>query len=156
RLNGGRLGNGQWPLRVRDLLQFGEVAVVVEALNDGEPEADLAATQESMRVAGTARATWDEAMEGLAFDGNRCPRAGEQLVALLRAGHHLVHLEKEDDLLNSVLNDAVSVLDAQRGAIVLAEGPENKLKLKALVTGRAEPRAAMAGRGEGGRFQFSQ
>src|SRR5438309_7353849 len=35
RLNGVRLGNGQWPLRPRDLLQFGEVAVVVEALNDG-------------------------------------------------------------------------------------------------------------------------
>ena len=32
RLNGVRIGNGQWPLRVRDLLQFGEVAIVVEAL----------------------------------------------------------------------------------------------------------------------------
>src|SRR3954470_19792830 len=38
RLNGVRLGNGQWPLRVRDLLQFGEVAVVVEAISDGEAE----------------------------------------------------------------------------------------------------------------------
>src|SRR5258708_10454109 len=38
RLNGVRLGNGQWPLRVKDLLQFGESAVVVEQLNDGEPE----------------------------------------------------------------------------------------------------------------------
>src|ERR1700722_7000090 len=38
RLNGVRLGNGQWPLRPRDLLQFGEVAVVVEALNDGLEE----------------------------------------------------------------------------------------------------------------------
>jgi putative nucleotidyltransferase with HDIG domain len=156
RLNGVRLGNGQWPLRVRDLLQFGEVAVVVDALADGEAEGDIAGVQESMRVAGTARATWDEALEGLAFDGNRCPRAGEQLVALLRAGHHLVHLDKEDDLLNSVLNDAVSVLDAQRGAIVLVEGPESKLKLRALVSGRAEPRAAVAGRSDVGRFQFSQ
>ena len=34
RLNGVRLGNGQWPLRVRDLLQFGEVAVVVEAVEE--------------------------------------------------------------------------------------------------------------------------
>src|SRR5436309_7395728 len=38
RLNGVRLGNGQWPLRVKDLLQFGEIAVVVESINDGEPE----------------------------------------------------------------------------------------------------------------------
>src|SRR5450755_3831721 len=42
RLNGVRLGNGQWPLRVRDMLQFGEVAVVVEVLqeedNDNTPD----------------------------------------------------------------------------------------------------------------------
>jgi putative nucleotidyltransferase with HDIG domain len=77
-------------------------------------------------------------------------------MALLRAGHHLVHIEKEDELLQSILNDAVSVLDAQRGAIVLAEPPDNKLKIKALTTGRNEPRAAMNGRPEPGRFQFSQ
>src|ERR1043165_2622613 len=41
RLNGVRLGNGQWPLRVRDLLQFGEVAVVVEAISEGAPEPDV-------------------------------------------------------------------------------------------------------------------
>ena len=39
-----------------------------------------------------------------------------------RAGHHLVHIESEEDLLHSILNDAVSTLDAQRGAIVLADG----------------------------------
>jgi HD-GYP domain-containing protein (c-di-GMP phosphodiesterase class II) len=156
RLNGVRLANGQWPVRVRDLLQFGEVAVVVEALAEGEPDSGPVTPPEEMRVAGTAKSTWNEAMEGLAFDSNRCPRAGEQLLALLRAGHHLVHIEQEEELLQSILNDAVGVLDAQRGAIVLAEGPEGKLKLKALVTGRSEPRAAAAGRSEpGGRFHFS-
>lgn len=158
RLNGVRLGNGQWPLRVRDLLQFGEVAVVVEMINDGEAEPDAASPlPDAMRVTGTARSTWSEAMEGLALDTNRCPRAGEQLLALLRAGHHLVHLEKEEDLLQSILNDCVSVLDAQRGAIVLAEQPDNKLKIKAITTGRSEPRAVIAGRSDlGSRFQFSQ
>jgi len=155
RLNGVRLSAGQWPLRVRDLIQFGEIAIVVEALQDSEAEADPNAAEE-MRVEATAKSSWDEALEGMAFDSKRCPRAGEQLLALLRAGHHLVHIEKEEDLLNSILNDAVAVLDAQRGAIVLAEGPDDKLKLKALVTGRGEPRAIVAGRGEaGGRFQFS-
>src|SRR5262249_5813249 len=112
---------------------------------------------DELRVAATARASWDEALEGIAFDKNRFPRAGEQLAALLRAGHHLGHIEKEEELLNSILEDAVVVLEAQRGAIVLAEGPEGPLKLKALVTGRNEPRAALGGRGDvGGRFQFSQ
>ncbi len=32
RLNGVRLGTGQWPIQERDLLQFGEVALVVEAI----------------------------------------------------------------------------------------------------------------------------
>ncbi len=156
RLNGVRLSAGQWPLRVRDLIQFGEVAIVVEALNDAEEETD-SNTVDEMHVEAAAKSSWDEALEGLAFDSQRCPRAGEQLLALLRAGHHLVHIEKEEELLNSILNDAVSVLDAQRGAIVLVEGQENKLKLKALVTGRGEPRAVAAGReGTGGRFQFSQ
>src|SRR5882762_3482120 len=53
RLNGVRLGNGQWPLRIKDLLQFGEVAVVVESILEGEPEADPAHMADAMRVAGT-------------------------------------------------------------------------------------------------------
>src|SRR6516162_1113304 len=42
RLNGVRLGNGQWPLRVRDLLQFGEVAVVIESIVEDEPDTESA------------------------------------------------------------------------------------------------------------------
>ncbi len=156
RLNGVRLSAGPWPLRIRDLVQFGEIATVVEILSDGEAESD-SNTIEELHVEAAAKSSWEEAMEGLAFDSQRCPRAGEQLVALLRAGHHLVHIEKEEELLQSILHDAVSVLDAQRGAIALAEGPEGKLKLKALVTGRSGPRAVLAGRDTGGgRFQFSQ
>jgi putative nucleotidyltransferase with HDIG domain len=156
RLNGVRLSAGPWPLRLRDLIQFGEVAVSVEVLSDGEEEMDNN-TVEELHIEAAAKSSWDEALEGLAFDSQRCPRAGEQLLALLRAGHHLVHIEKEEELLQSILNDAVSVLDAQRGAIVLVEGPEEKLKLRALVSGRNEPRAALAGRDtSGGRFQFSQ
>ncbi len=157
RLNGVRLGNGQWPLRAKDLLQFGEMAVVVEAVEETVEPADAASPGDGMRVEGTAKSSWDEALQGVAFDSRSAPRAGDQLIALLRAGHHLGHIEKEEDLLNSILRDAVACLDAQRGAVVLAEGPDNKLKLKAIVTGRNEPRAVVAGRADaGGRFQFSQ
>jgi putative nucleotidyltransferase with HDIG domain len=126
------------------LLQFGEVAVVVEALEE-TPEPPVP-DGEQLRVEATAHSSWEEALEGLAFDSNRCPRPGEQLLAMVRAGHHLVHLESEEDLLQSILNDAVAVLDAQRGAIVLADGPDGPLRLRAEVTGRAEPRAAVADR----------
>src|SRR5207237_9352271 len=95
------------------------------------PPAPASATEEQMQVEATSHASWEEAFVGLAFDRNRCPRPGEQLLALLRAGHHLVHLDSETELLHSVLNDAVAVLDAQRGAIVLADA-DNKLQLRAL------------------------
>lgn len=158
RLNGVKLSNGQWPLRPRDMLQFGEVTLVVEAIEEETaPEKKPAAESDALRVEASIKSSYDEALENIAFDSNRCPRPGEQMRALLRAGHHLGHIEKEDELLQSILNDAVAVLDAQRGAIVLAEGPEDKLKLRALVTGRNEPRAVAAGRNEpGGRFHFSQ
>ncbi len=156
RLNGVRLGNGQWPLRIRDLLQFGEIAMVVETIDEEDKTDSPTASSDELRVEGTTKNTWDEAMQSLAFDSTRVPRAGEQLVALLRAGHHLGYIENEDELLQSILQDAVKVLDAQRGAIVLAEGPEATLKLKAVVTGRAEPRAMVSGREDpGGRFYFS-
>jgi putative nucleotidyltransferase with HDIG domain len=156
RLNGVRLGNGQWPLRIRDLLQFGEIAMIVEGIDEDDGDDGLNTTEE-MRVEGTTRASWEDSIQSIAFDSTSAPRAGEQLVALLRAGHLLGHIEKEEELLQSILEVAVQVLDAQRGAIVLAEGADAKLKLKAVVTGRNEPRAMASGRNEpAGRFYFSQ
>src|SRR5207248_5527781 len=111
------------------IVQFGKVAMIVE-LNDSIQPA--APPEEQMMVEATSHQSWEEAFTGLAFDRNRCPRPGEQLLALLRAGHHLVHLESETELLHSILNDAVAVLDAQRGAIVLADPIDNKLQLRAL------------------------
>src|SRR5262249_19879411 len=148
-------------------LQFGEVTVVVEALVDGSSsnhklqipntkgsDGPLSGEQ-NFSIKAMACSSFDEALEHLAFDSNRCPRAGEQLLALVRAGHHLGHLEREEDLLQSILRDAVSVLDAQRGAIVLAEGGA-ELTLKTWVTGRGKPRSVVAGRSDSGRFSFSQ
>src|SRR5262249_13167974 len=49
RLNGVRLGSGQWPLQERDLIQFGEVAVVVEVLVD-QREPAPPAPADNMRI----------------------------------------------------------------------------------------------------------
>jgi HD-GYP domain-containing protein (c-di-GMP phosphodiesterase class II) len=140
-VNGMRLAVEDRPLRSRDIVQFGKVAMIVE-LNDSAPSSALQ-QEEPMLVEATSHQSWEEAFVGLAFDRNRCPRPGEQLLAMLRAGHHLVHLESETELLHSILNDAVAVLDAQRGAIVLAD-TDNKLQLKALAGDSS------------GRFHFSQ
>lgn len=144
-LNGIRLGSADRELKPRDIVQFGKVAMVVEF---GEEEAvGNTPVADQLLVEAATSSSWEDALKGLAFDRNHCPRPGEKLFALLRAGHHLVNLESEDELLHSILNDAVAVLDAQRGAIVLADGPNNSLQLRALASGRST---------SGGRFHFSQ
>jgi putative nucleotidyltransferase with HDIG domain len=138
-LNGTRLGAGDWPLRARDIIRCGNVTLVVELIreeNESEPSAPAGA--DNLLVEATAANTWEDALNGIAFDRNCSPRPGEQLRALLRAGHHLVHLESEEDLLHTILNDAVSALDAQRGAIVLAETPNGPLRLRALASGHSQ------------------
>jgi putative nucleotidyltransferase with HDIG domain len=141
-LNGNRLGQGEWPLQERDILEFGEFTLVVDALSQGHGPEGLPG---DLRVQATARASLEEALEALAFDNRHCPRPGDQLVAMLRANHHLGHAQSEDELLRAILQDAVAVLDAQRGAIVLADVPDGALRLRAIATGRGQARAQLAG-----------
>jgi putative nucleotidyltransferase with HDIG domain len=144
-LNGVKLGSAERRLRSRDLIQCGTVTLVVDHIDEGAEAENIPG--EPLLVAATTTTSWEDALQGLAFDAHRCPRPGEQLLALLRASHHLVHMEHEDELLHSILNDAVSTLDAQRGAIVLAEPVTGELRLRALATGRGESK---------GRSTFSQ
>jgi putative nucleotidyltransferase with HDIG domain len=145
-VNSTRVNPGEdFPLKPRDVVQFGKVALLVELVDatlDG-PSSD------QLVVAAAARSSYDDGVRRMAFDRHSAPRAGDQLFALLKAGHHLVHLESEDQLLHSILNDAVSVLEAQRGVIVLADGdgPDPKLRLRALAVGGQESK---------GRFHFSK
>jgi putative nucleotidyltransferase with HDIG domain len=152
-LNGSRLTNVEKELKARDVIQFGKVAVSVEMIDEPTPvpsntlpRPDHEMGPDNLLVEASTKSGYEEAIQGLLFDSNRCPRPGETMMALLRAGHHLVHLESEDELLRSILHDAVAVLDAQRGAIVLAE-PNGQLKLRALATGKRESHS---------RFTFSQ
>jgi HD-GYP domain-containing protein (c-di-GMP phosphodiesterase class II) len=144
-INGVRLTEGPRRLRARDIVQFGKVTLLVELLEDGSPRD--ARQPDPIVVEAATSASWEDALAGLAYDRSRRLRPGDQLQALLRASHYLVHVEKEEELLHSILNDAVTTLDAQRGAIVLADGPRGELLLRALATNQAAP---------GSRPQFSQ
>lgn len=134
-LNGTRLGPGEWPVRAHDIVRFGNVNVAVEVAQDANQcDDDNTCPIENMHVAAVGSQSWEDAFS-FAFSHEKSPRPGEQLQALLRAGHHLVHLESEEDLLHTILRDAVATLKAQRGAIVLADGPDGPLRLRALDTG---------------------
>ena len=137
-LNGNRLEPGEWPLRANDIVRCGNITLVVDFPGTEKNRDDEDGPLASKALVEACANSWEDALQGIAFDRNRSPRPGEQLLALLRAGHHLVHLESEEDLLHTILNDAVSTLDAQRGAIVLAEGPQGPLKLRALATGQQQ------------------
>lgn len=137
-LNGTRLSSGEWPLRSHDVIRCGNITLVVDMLRDPRDSDPPLNVPDRLMVEATEANTWEDALTGLAFDRNRSPRPGEQLLALLRAGHHLAQLEHEEDLLHTILNDAVSTLDAQRGAIVLADKPNGPLRLRALASGHSQ------------------
>lgn len=133
-LNGTRLGPGEWAVRPHDIIRFGNVTIVVDAIKDVDPDDEKSCPIDHMQVAAVGNRSWEEAFS-FVFDKDQGPRPGERLQALLRAGHHLVHLESEEELLHTILRDAVSTLSAQRGAIVLTDGPDGPLRLRALDTG---------------------
>jgi putative nucleotidyltransferase with HDIG domain len=136
-LNGARLGAGEHVIRAHDIVRCGNVTMVVDLQRDGQ-EDDVPPPPEHMQVEACASNSFEDALQGLVFDAERSPRPGQQLVALLRAGHHLGHLESEEELLHTILNDAVSTLDAQRGAIVLADSTTGTLRLRATATGQSQ------------------
>ncbi len=141
-VNGHRVtAGGEMPLKPRDVVQFGKVAMMVEF-----NEVTLEGPPSDQLVLAASLAVSNPSPSREIFGRDMMPRAGDQLFALLRAGHHLVHLQSEDQLLDSILHDAVNVLDGQRGAIVLAEsdGPDPKLRLRSLALGPREPSSRFA------------
>ncbi|HYV39433.1 MAG TPA: FHA domain-containing protein, partial [Gemmataceae bacterium] len=128
-LNGERLSAAEHPLKQHDIIRCGNLTLVVEALQDSRDEEDVPEAPNNMQVEVFASSSLEDAIKSLVFNDNSGLRPGQQLEALLRAGHHLGHLESEEDLLHAILNDAVGTLDAQRGAIALADGPGGTLRL---------------------------
>jgi HD-GYP domain-containing protein (c-di-GMP phosphodiesterase class II) len=146
-VNGVRLTNtNERQLHSRDIVQFGKVAMMVE-LSDNTPQERLPTEGGEIQLT-LPTSSWEDGFARVFLnEGDKRLQAGDQLLALLRAGRHLVSIEDESELLHSILEDSVKVLDAQRGAIVLAEGPENQLHLKSVANGRNE---------SGGRFYYSK
>ncbi len=144
-VNGIRLKGGARQLHARDIVQFGKVAMMVELKEKQEktnqPDSD------PIQIEAATSSSWEEGIARVISDRNHSPVAGDQLMALLRAGQHLSNIDSEEELLHLILQDAVSVLDAQRGAIVLAENPQAPLRLRALANGKND---------NTGRFQFSR
>lgn len=138
-LNGVKVGRTDRKIKARDVIQFGNLVMVVAVCEDGPAEAEEPPTG-GLQVQATTNNSWHRALESVVFQHTSRPRSGDRLLTLLRANHHLVHANSLDDLLRSVLDDAVSALDAQRAAIVLNSEESNELVLRAVATGDKESR----------------
>jgi HD-GYP domain-containing protein (c-di-GMP phosphodiesterase class II) len=148
-LNGIRVGRSDRKLRQRDVVQFGNLVLVVQLLEEevvanGEAESPSG----TMQVQATTSRSWEKALESLAFKSEqRRPKAEDRLLTLLRAGQHLVNIASLEMLLRSILDDAVKALDAQRGAIILYDEKRQTLVLRSVSTGDREA---------GGRVYYSR
>jgi HD-GYP domain-containing protein (c-di-GMP phosphodiesterase class II) len=143
-INSARIGKESQVLSNRDILQFGKVAFLVEqteATLDG-PASDQLVMQASLS------GNLDEGLSSLDFKPTKSIAGNEKLQTLLGVARYLIAVENEDQLLKAILDDAVRVLDAQRGAIVLANDlGELQQKPHTLVVGNGDAR---------GRFHYSK
>ena len=142
------------PLKARDVLQFGKVVLQVELVDstDGPPS-------DQMVVTASARSHADGVFPGFSpasLVPSALPdHAERRLRALFEAGKHLDPLQKEDDLYKLIVDSCVDVLDARRGAIVLADAdaPPDEPRLE------RRPRSLRYGRAAAdanGRFVYSK
>jgi HD-GYP domain-containing protein (c-di-GMP phosphodiesterase class II) len=118
-LNGARVNQVERKIHERDLLQCGNVVMIVTLLEEEFPSAD--GPLDNWQVAGTAQHSWEEAINFMALGVTRHSRPGEQLLALLRTGQHLYQSTSLDDLLRQSLGDVVTLLKARRGCVLLYE-----------------------------------
>jgi HD-GYP domain-containing protein (c-di-GMP phosphodiesterase class II) len=90
-----------------------------------------------VKVEAASQHSWEEAMEALCNAGLHQPWQQKRLMALLRAGYSMSQIASLPTLLQSVLEDAVQVLGAQRGSIVLRNDQTGELELKSVCIPRS-------------------
>jgi putative nucleotidyltransferase with HDIG domain len=96
-LNGNRVGRTGALIRARDVLQFGTVVLIVDdvagnAVPFGESPADTPQVQVATKPG------WEEDVDLAALEVTRSARPGEQMLSLLRAGHHFCQSTSLDEL----------------------------------------------------------
>jgi putative nucleotidyltransferase with HDIG domain len=137
-LNGMRVGRSDLRLRLSDLIQCGNLVLVVQELS-ADPGASCETPFAGLQVQATTEQSWDQAVELLALDLTRRQRPGDQMRALLSAGQQLSQFVSLDDLLKLNARDIAVTLKAQRAAVVLTDETNNKLTVRALFTAPPEP-----------------
>ncbi len=117
-LNGVRIGRTPQRIRPGDLIQVGNLTFKVEH-TEVRPVTVRIGPQ-TVQVEAAARRTWSEAVD--AFEPPAAPGYNEKgFLRLLRGGYRLAQSARSGDLLQEVLNDAVSFFGARRGGVFLVD-----------------------------------
>jgi putative nucleotidyltransferase with HDIG domain len=134
-LNGVPIGKVARKLQREDVLQCGKHTFQIEQLKWDPPTAapvwpqDIRTSGPVMRVQAFSQLSWEQGLRELTMENTPVPHA-KQFLTLLRAGYHLSRIDSMNELLQSLLDDTVAALGAQRGAILLADSETGELALK--------------------------
>ena len=160
-LNDEPLNGRQQALRHQDRLRFGRLLLAVE-LTEGSrpapaalpvalpavapsaevvpaiavPPSGIKTTNSFLRVQASVQQTWEQAIGSVTAGPSRGLWQDKHMRALLRASYSVCKVGSPDELLQTILDDAVAVLEAQRGAILLADEETGHLHLRALSLAR--------------------
>jgi putative nucleotidyltransferase with HDIG domain len=126
-------------LQKDDVLQCGNVAFKIGDMELATPAlsrrsavpGDIKTTGALLRVQALSQLSWEQGLQEVSLEKVGVAHA-KHFLTLLRAGYHLSRIDSLNELLQSLLDDTVAVLDAQRGAIVLAENQAGELSLRTL------------------------
>jgi len=124
-VNGTRVGPEGRKLRRNDVIQCGKLVLRVV---DTKPQFIRTSTN-IVKVQAVTHRSWEQALQRLANPTEAPAEQSQHLLTLFRTGYHLCRVDCPEELMQTVLNDAVAALDAQRGSIILHEEVSNKLHL---------------------------
>lgn len=134
-LNDARVGRAPHRIRLGDGIRCGDILMRVQELV--EPAQAQAKTQVQkppepamprlktsgnyVRLKAISQNSWEDAVNVLSRQQESTLATDQRFKTLVRAGYHLCNSNSLEDLLQSILNDIVGVLKAQRGSIILAD-----------------------------------
>jgi HD-GYP domain-containing protein (c-di-GMP phosphodiesterase class II) len=116
-------------LRLQDVIRCGDVSLQVAAL-EGPGQPTLKTSGTVLRVQAVLHRSWEEALEAWARQQSARLAQGKHLMTILRAGYRFSRGDPVDALMQSILDDTVAELDAQRGCFVLADEATGQLVLR--------------------------
>jgi HD-GYP domain-containing protein (c-di-GMP phosphodiesterase class II) len=140
-VNGVRVGQKEWKLHQQDVLQCGALSMTVANIEEETPPpavpsrmpADIKTSGDfSVRIQATSQRSWEKALESLGGETEKRLQHGKHFLTLLRAGYHFCNVASIDEMLQSILDDTVAVLNAQRGSIVLRDARSGQLEARAI------------------------